>query len=361
MILFYLTLPLKFILIGLLGAVRIFQARIPKGSYFNKPDEEIIRKDMLRLKSICTDYLMPGKNLGASYVTRRTFSNVRGVPDHQAIRHGALAWADPSTHIIEGATNFVDKNSSFTRAATGHDDPTTPIEAAVGACLSITQGPISRKARNIFVRAVIQQIRNNFTVYNGNSYGRRKALSTGVDAIFFGSVLATGYLLSGRKIFKKLFYKKLLLEMWAPLFLFPITYHAANRRLYFIEYTCVAALSIIIKAFNPKLAKLSMRFVAAQSYKHANPMFAALMKQSGVDNQKLFSFVLHNSAEADLHSASLIGSEQPAEAGIINWSQVNRDEFLFDDFPSNRRVGEVLGVNPLNGLSYGRSLQVLLK
>lgn len=358
---FYLTLPIKVILIGLVGLIRIFQSRIPKGTYSKKPDAEVIRQDMLRLKSLCVDYVMPGKGLGAAYVTRRTFSNVRGVPDHQAIRHGALVWAYPNPNLVVGATNFIDKNSGFTREATNHNDTTTPIEAVVGACLAITQGPISKKARNIFVRAIIRQVRSNFTTYNGNSYGRRKALSTGVDAIFFGSVLATGYLLSGRKLFKKLFYKKLLMEMWAPLFLLPITHHAANRRLYFIEYTCMAALSIIIKAFNSNLARLSMRFVAAQSHKHANPMFAALMKESGVENKNLTAYVLDTSSGVDLISASLIGAEQPAQDGTINWSQVNRDEFLFDDFPSNQRVGEILGVNPLNGLSYGHSLEILLK
>jgi hypothetical protein len=272
-----------------------------------------------------------------------------------------MVWANPAPALISGSSNFIDKYGVFTRNDSGGGDVTTPIEAVLGVCLGITQGPISRKVKRHFIRAVIKLIRNNYTVYNNTPYGKQRVISTGVDAVFFSGVLAAAYLVTNRKIFKKIFTKKLFLEGWFLLFIAPITYHAKNRRLYFIEYTCMVGYQLIIKAFQSKLAKLGMRFVAAQSYSSANPMFAALMKESGVVNQKFFNYVLHTSAHADLHSASLITESASPASSKIDWSVVMRDEFLFDDFPSNRYEGNVVGFNPLNGLAYGKSLEILLK
>ena len=360
MLWFYLTLPLKAVLIPLVGFYRIHQARIPFGNYVARPDFTVLYKDILRLRSLATDYIRPGKTLGASYVTRRTFSNIHGVGDHQAIRHGAMVWANPAPALITGSSNFIDKHGDFTRNDSGGGDVTTPIEAILGVCLGITQGPVSRKVRRHFIRAVVKLIRSNYVAFH-TPHGKRRATATGVDAVFFGGVLAAAYLVTGRKIFKKIFTRKLFLEGWFLLFVAPLTYHAKNRRLYFIEYTCMVGYQLIIKAFQSKLAKIGMRFVSAQSYSSANPMFAALMKESGVTNQKFFDYVLHTNAHADLHSASFITEATSPASGKIDWSSVMRDEFLFDDFPSNRRVGNVVGFNPLNGLAYGKSLEILLK
>lgn len=294
-------------------------------------------------------------------------------PDHQALRHGALAWSYPTDAIIAGISNYI-VGDRFVRGFYTFDPaaedqymapPNMPIACAHAITTALEKGmAIPEGLKTKFLSAVDAQIKAGFDCCSDTNIHLRWN-SDPFDAIYALSLLTTAHRLSGQSRYKWKMYDILLLRGYGFLLLAPLTYLSEERRNYFVDHGAIMALRTSVLncpvGLIRMLFKHALKWVARLSYAHTNPYFCALAHECGVLSEKQRSHVLsvHENADA-LRAAQwreiIYTGEIPSD-----YSTHTADEFLFDELHSRglSGAGAVKGEVVLNGLCLARSLCLL--
>lgn len=359
-ILHYALIPIKVILITLVASFHKIRLNIKHPSIFYGKSPDI---EYLRVGYRATSYTLPDhlelKERGVVLKTN---------PDHQALRHGSLAWSYPTEEIINGLHNYVTNTDVIRGLESGRSTsvPAMPLSVAHGIVTALKENiPLNPRFVSDFIKFVEHEISTNFEQQQDtNTHPRLK--STAFDAIYALSLLYTALKLTGDKKFLKEANKILFFKGYALLLLAPLTFISDNKRNYFIDHIAMFSLRTAYFACPSPIVKVllkhAMKFINSQSYIHTNPYMCALAHECGAlpDKQRLKVLDVHKNTNILL--ACKVRSI--VYTGIIpsDYSTHSADEFMFDEVHSyGIEVDEqYIAENPLNGLCLAKSLAILM-
>lgn len=373
-ILHYLTMPVKILLISAITLSHNVGDRIRyrfRDPGIKKPDRlRLLRDYNILLESVYQDLkTIPGASYPYYIIPKEDGEN----SDHQALRHGSLAWATRDEKIINGLTNFITEERDFARGIKLREPliynlsrvpPSMPMSVSFGIAVALRNHvPLDTHFRLKFVSAVRQLADRDFKIYESSL--APKASSTAFDLIYVHSLLWSAYRLTNDEAFKKIIDRSALTH--GALLLAPLTYPFRSRRNYHIDHIFLfGAWTCIELSDDGKLKSLykhAMKFVYDQSSMFTNPYFAALAFESGVLGAEDRDLVLRAHGRADLMLAATNPKVEHRKEVPCDWSRDSGDEFKFDGSPQGQAVQTGQQNNmlvSLNGLTLGQSLLTLL-
>lgn len=290
--------------------------------------------------------------------------------DHQALRHGSLAWGSGSPALINGVENFIDSEHNFVRGVTSTGLRYNTVPPAMGMSVAFTiakglkeQVDIRDSLKFNYLKAVDKLIKNDFR-QGSDTNTIPRAKSTAFDAIFAASLLSTAYKLSKDSKYKKELNEILWKKGYAFMMMAPITYW--KKRNYFIDHISMFGLWTIFQTADSKvlkwLCKRAMKFVSSQSYLYGNPYFAALQKECECLPEEQRQRVLHYHANTDVKKACEHRLKNYRLENYFDWGTTGYNEFLFDDIPrggNGSDAGALIHMVPVNGICLAKSLLLL--
>jgi hypothetical protein len=291
--------------------------------------------------------------------------------DHQALRHGSLAWTLREVETIEGLVNYIDEDYEFTRGLSDvtkrvYNRELTPIampmSVAFGLAVGVKEGiKISEGAVKKYLLAVDKLIARDFKIRESSS--RLGIITNAFDVLYVDLMLVTAYKLSGDKKYmdraNKLFWFR-----W-PLLLAPLTFFTDRR--FFLDHIFMFGAWGVVQlsergSFRRWMYKHAMRFVFNQSATFSNPYFYALMHECNDLSDREVFYVLRAHKAANPTTCSQIGNATYTNEVPVDWTYYPGNEFKYDSTPQGyaTMTDHTSMRCELNGLSLCRSLMVLM-
>lgn len=376
-ILYVISLPIKVAGIFLVSLYQRLRLRIKYEtkflySGFPKYSDILVHYEKLRGDLFKTRIVKPSWSKSVVYLPRFGV-DYAGISnsDHQALRHGALAWTLREEEIIEGLVNYIDQDFNFTRGLSHIEKRVfnreltpiaMPLSTAFGIAVGIKEGiALSQESKTKFLLAVDRLIACDFSF--GDSRSNLRLFSTSFDVLFCDALLLTAYKLSGdKKYLEKA--NKLFRFSW-PLLLAPLTFFTDRR--YFLDHIFMFSAWTCIQMSEPRgfrrwIYKHAMRFVFNQSAIFSNPYFYALMHEiNGLSDKEVF-YVLRAHKAANPLVCSQIANAHYRDVVPCDWSFYPGNELKYDSAPQGfaTMTDHTTMVCELNGLALCRSLMVLM-